>query len=121
MTENMIRDSNALGQYIDLMGEEGADFIIEIIDTFLEEAPENFKILDECYNNSNFGTFRRAAHTLKTGCSIVGATNLAEKFLILEEAGVSENILSVDQLLLGCKADFELLTMELEERKTALR
>ena len=95
MSEQMINDPNALDQYIDLMGEDGKEFIIEIIDTFLTDAINNFRHLDESMATNDYPTFRRAAHTMKTGCAIVGASALSQSFLMLEEAGAAGNLTSV--------------------------
>jgi HPt (histidine-containing phosphotransfer) domain-containing protein len=117
----MINDPNALDQYIDLMGEDGKEFVVEIIDTFLSDVINNFRHLDESLATNDYPTFRRAAHTLKTGCAIVGATALSQGFLILEEAGAAENLTSVGGFLEKYKLDFQKLKDELEQNKTAMQ
>ena len=119
MSEQIINDPNALDQYIDLMGDDGGEFIIDIIDTFLENAPDNFSLLDQGLTTNNPVIFRRAAHTLKTGCSTVGATELAKNFLKLEEAGEAGSLTSIRDLLEHCKSDYQLLKTELEKKKSA--
>jgi len=119
--EKMIINSSALDQYIELFGsEEGAEFIIEIIDTFIVDAPKNISLLFRSMTENDFVTFQRAAHTLKTGSAIVGATMLAENFLNLEEAGAEGNLTSKGSLVEKCKSDFQILTAELEKKKSAL-
>jgi len=120
MTEQMINDPNALNQYIDLTGAEGAEFIVEIINDFLEGAPGSFSELDESLAGNDFATFRRAAHSMKTGCATLGATELGKKFLALEEAGATGNLSSVDQALKICKAEFQKLKAELENKVSTL-
>ena len=120
MAEALLTDSNALDQYLDLLGEEGAAFIIDIIETFLEEAPENLKLLGESYSSADFSTFRRAAHTMKTGCSTVGASDLADQFFSLEEAGASEDFNPVGGILKECISNFELLKVELDKKRNAM-
>lgn len=120
MSEQMINDPNALDQYIDLMGEEGKEFVMEIIDTFLTDAINNFRHLDESMATNDYPTFRRAAHTMKTGCAIVGASALSQSFLMLEEAGAAGNLTSVGGFLEKCKLNFPRLKGELEQKKTSL-
>lgn len=119
MSGQIINDPNALDQYIDLMGEEGSEFIIDIIDTFLESAPDSFTLLDHSLATNDPATFRRAAHTLKTGCSTVGATVLAKNFLKLEEAGETGSLTSIRDLLEHCKREYKLLKTELDMKKSA--
>jgi len=116
----MISDPNALNQYIELMGAEGAEFISEIIEDFLDGASGLFRELDQSLSANDFVTFRRAAHSMKTGCATVGAIELGEKFLALEKAGEAGNLTSVDQALESCKLDFKVLQQELEHRKDTL-
>lgn len=120
MLNHQISDNQALGQYFELLGDEGPQFVIEIIDTFLEEAPDNFALLDQSYTTKDHGTFRRAAHTLKTGCSTVGAKELAQAFQELEDAGAIEDLTTVESLLKQCIDDFEILKNELEIQKGSL-
>ena len=61
MSDSLITNSNALDQYLELLGDEGAEFVIDIIDTLLEEAPENLRLLNDSFASSDFSTFRRAA------------------------------------------------------------
>jgi HPt (histidine-containing phosphotransfer) domain-containing protein len=121
MPETMIVSSYALDQYIDLMGEEGKVFVIEIIDTLLEDFPRSFEQLDESLIENDFVTFQRAAHTLKSSCATVGANELADKFLELELSGESQNLASVDQILAFCRSGFQQLKNELFCKKRELQ
>lgn len=120
MSEQLITDTNALNQYIDMMGDEGIEFIVDIIDTLLEDAPKNLGLLDQCLDSDDPVTFRRAAHTLKTGCATVGAKALAAQFLELEQAGAENDLTSAIDLLKKCKREFQSLSQELLEKKTSL-
>ena len=117
----MIENQNALDQYIDLLGDEGVEFIVDIIDTFLEDAPNNWRQIQESMAAKDHVTFRRASHTLKTGCATVGATTLSEKFLAMEKAGAANNILSVQSLMDRCKVELTLLARELVSKKKSLQ
>ena len=119
-TPKMIEDQNALNQYIDLLGDEGVEFIVDIIDAFLEDAPKNWKQIQDSMAEKDHVTFRRASHTLKTGCATVGAKTLSEKFLAMEQAGADNNILSVQSILGQCKTELKLLARELIEKKKSM-
>ena len=119
--EKIITDQAAFDQYIDLLGDEASSFIIDIIDTFLEDAPNQFSNLDVSLSKNDPETFRRAAHTLKTGCKTVGAMTLAEGFLELETHGESGDLSSMNSILNECKSKFDLLKSELIKKKETLK
>ncbi len=121
MSLKILVNSNALDQYIELMGEEGKEFVIEIIDIFLDDAPNQFEQLDKSLVENDSVTFRRAAHTLKTGCATVGADNLSRKVLDLESSGEKGNLTSIENDLEYCKNNFKILKEELFQKKAALQ
>lgn len=54
----------------------GADFIVELVDTFLEEAPGMITQLRLALDAGDVENFRRAAHSLKTNAATFGAIPL---------------------------------------------
>jgi len=56
----------------------GADFMPELIDTFLEDAPRMLDDLRRALAAGDVETFRRTAHSLKSNCRTFGALDLAE-------------------------------------------
>jgi HPt (histidine-containing phosphotransfer) domain-containing protein len=54
----------------------GADFIVELVDTFLEEAPGLIAQLRPALDAGDVEKFRRAAHSLKTNAATFGAMPL---------------------------------------------
>ena len=61
----------------ELQANAGADFVLELVDTFAEEAQ---RLLAELRNALAAGaaeSFRRAAHSLKSNSNTFGATRLA--------------------------------------------
>jgi HPt (histidine-containing phosphotransfer) domain-containing protein len=71
----------------DLKQISGADFINELIDTFLEDSPRLFNELKAANESGNADTFRRAAHSLKSNAATFGATQLSELAKELETLG----------------------------------
>ena len=45
----------------------GAEFINELIDTFLEDSPKLIEEMESALKANNVDSFRRAAHSLKSG------------------------------------------------------
>jgi HPt (histidine-containing phosphotransfer) domain-containing protein len=54
----------------------GADFAIELVDTFLTEAPSMLAELRRAFTAGDVDSFRRAAHSLKSNSNTFGALAL---------------------------------------------
>ena len=75
--------------FAELQASAGADFVRELIDTFLEEAPPMLDELREALAGSRAEPFRRAAHSLKSNASTFGAATLAAMARDLELQGLA--------------------------------
>ena len=72
----------------------GAEFVLELVDTFLQEAPGMLDELRGALAAQDADKFRRAAHSLKSNCNTFGALTLGAMARDLELTGaakVSEN------------------------------
>lgn len=65
----------------------GAEFINELIDTFLDDAPKMTLELKSALSANDADSFRRAAHSLKSNAATFGASQLAEMSKELEMLG----------------------------------
>lgn len=65
----------------------GADFINELIDTFLDDAPKLASQIRAALAAQDADAFRRAAHSLKSNAATFGAMDLAEIAKGLEALG----------------------------------
>ena len=61
----------------ELQDTAGADFVKELVQTFLEEAPVMLKELRDALAAGHVDAFRRAAHSLKSNSLTFGAGTLA--------------------------------------------
>jgi HPt (histidine-containing phosphotransfer) domain-containing protein len=68
----------------------GADFVAELVDTFLEEAPGMLKELRRTLAAGDADAFRRAAHSLKSNSNTFGAHTLGSMAKQLELAGLQQ-------------------------------
>ncbi len=66
----------------------GAEFVTELVDTFLEEAPRMLAELREAYAKRDAEAFRRAAHSLKSNSNTFGAMQLGNAARTLELEGL---------------------------------
>ena len=76
----------------------GADFIIELVGTFFEEAPPMLAELRESRDAGAADRFRRAAHSLKSNSLTFGAAALAELSRDLELGGMPADTAPLDAL-----------------------
>jgi histidine phosphotransfer protein HptB len=72
----------------ELQANAGADFVVELVDTFAEEAPSLLAELRASFASAAADRFRRAAHSLKSNSNTFGATRLAELARTLEMSGI---------------------------------
>ena len=92
----------------------GADFIGELINTFLEDAPNQLEQMRNALAVRDAESFRRAAHTIKSHAATFGATELAGLARELEMMG-RENNLETGNRLEVMKEAFEQVSHKLRE------
>jgi len=73
--------------FTELQDSAGADFVAELVQTFLEDAPGLLQTLRQAHMSGDAAGFRRAAHTLKSNGNTFGALHLAELARELEQRG----------------------------------
>jgi HPt (histidine-containing phosphotransfer) domain-containing protein len=76
-------------RYAELQDTAGADFVVELVDTFLQEAPGMLAELRAARAATDADGFRRAAHSLKSNGHTFGALALGALARDLELAGLS--------------------------------
>ncbi|MBI2799855.1 MAG: Hpt domain-containing protein [Gammaproteobacteria bacterium] len=76
----------------------GADFVRELADTFLEEAPPMIAELRAAFEARAAEPFQRAAHSLKTNANTFGALALGAQARELEQGGLPADATKLDAL-----------------------
>ena len=67
----------------------GAEFAVELVDTFLTEAPEMLAELRRAFGAGDADAFRRTAHSLKSNGNTFGARTFAAMAKELELGGMA--------------------------------
>jgi HPt (histidine-containing phosphotransfer) domain-containing protein len=67
----------------------GADFVLELVDTFLQEAPPMLNELRHALAAKDADKFRRTAHSLKSNSNTFGALTLGAMARELELGGMA--------------------------------
>ena len=75
--------------FAELQAAAGAEFVAELVDTFLEEAPQMLAELRRALAEGNADRFRRAAHSLKSNGNTFGARAFAAMAKDLELGGMT--------------------------------
>jgi histidine phosphotransfer protein HptB len=75
--------------FSELQSSTGADFVSELVTTFLEEAPRLLIDLRQAHAEQDGDRFRRIAHSLKSNAQTFGARNMAAEARILERDGLT--------------------------------
>ena len=81
-----------------LQQSSGADFVGELIDTFLEDSTRLVAELHSSLRAQDAETFRRAAHSLKSNAATFGANELAALARELEDFGRAKDLQIGDRL-----------------------
>ena len=84
--------------FSELQDSAGADFVVELVATFFEEAPQMIADLRGALAAGDAERFRRAAHSLKTNAHTFGATALGAQARELELGGLPADASGIDAL-----------------------
>ena len=87
-----------LATFAELQATAGAEFVTELADTFLEEAPLMLAELRDAQAQGSAERFRRAAHSLKSNSHTFGATTLGAMARELELGGLVADARPIDAL-----------------------
>jgi HPt (histidine-containing phosphotransfer) domain-containing protein len=85
----------------------GPDFMPELIDTFLEDAPRMLSDLQRTLEAGDSEGFRRTAHSLKSNAKTFGAQDLAESARELELIGRENRLKDASPKLEQLRTEYE--------------
>ena len=76
----------------------GAEFVVELVETFLQEAPVMLAELRSAQATGTADAFRRAAHSIKSNSHTFGATKLGDMARDIELGGMITDPAPIDAL-----------------------
>jgi HPt (histidine-containing phosphotransfer) domain-containing protein len=97
-----------------LVEDTDAEFVNELIDTYLEDSPHQIAELHRSLSLHNNENFRRAAHTLKSNSANFGASSLAEMAKELEDMAREDNLEGATEKLSAFEAAYAQVAVELK-------
>ena len=92
----------------------GAEFVTELVDTFLEDAPALLAELRAARTAADPDRFRRAAHSLKSNSQTFGATALGKLARALELNGLNTDAAADVAAIEAIDAAYALAAAELK-------
>jgi HPt (histidine-containing phosphotransfer) domain-containing protein len=93
----------------------GADFIGELIDTYLEDAPQLISDMKSSLNSKDADVFRRAAHSFKSNSATFGANRLSLLAKELETLGRENRLSEIGSRLDALEEAYGVVAKELKE------
>ncbi len=103
-----------LSTFEELKEMSGADFIDELIDTYLEDAPKLVSDMEAALQTGNVDAFRRAAHSLKSNSATFGAMHLSGLAKELEMLARENKLDEAGQQLPPAKSTLQAVMEELK-------
>ena len=103
--------------FAELQDSAGADFVAELVDTFLEEAPRMLAELRSAATTGKPEALRRAAHSLKSNAHTFGATRLGALAREIELNGLPVG--GGDAELAELAREYERVSARLQELRRA--
>ena len=71
-------DRDALNAFEELQSDDGSDLIIELIDLYLQDAPQQILAIGKASASAGWAELKHAAHNLKGSSSTLGVRHVAE-------------------------------------------
>jgi HPt (histidine-containing phosphotransfer) domain-containing protein len=98
----------------------GAAFVVELIDTFIDDGREQVGALRQALTANDVDTFRRAAHSLKSTSETLGAAGLAVLARELETLARGGSLDGADGRLGALAERYETVARELGDLRREL-
>lgn len=113
---DQVLDQATIESLMDSVGGD-AEFIAELIDTYVVDAPEQVDALKASLAASDIQGLVRPAHTLKSASASLGALGLAERCRQLELAANAGSLEGAADSIEGIAAELERVMTALERTK----
>ncbi len=100
-------DREALESLRDMAGENASEMLIEVIDSYLEDAPKLLHTISTAIAQGDAAALRQAAHTLNSTSATLGATTLSKFCKELEAIGRAGTVEGASERLPQLAAESE--------------
>jgi HPt (histidine-containing phosphotransfer) domain-containing protein len=102
---NDVLDVERLKAFEKVKSEDGSDFVIELIDLYLESTPQRIQAIREAASEKEWVVLKYTAHTIKGSSSTLGLHRIAQVCQELEATSFSSSDV-VDDLIQALESRF---------------
>lgn len=95
----------------------GQEFLVEMVELFLEHAPQRLTLANEAFAAGDLETVYRAAHSLKSTAANIGAARLQALAAELEERAAAGDAAAVEPMVQELNRRYERVRPELERER----
>ncbi len=113
-TDTSVLNVSVIEELQAAIDDDDTEIMGELIDIFLEDAPEQLTEIQQAIANEDSPKLALAAHTLKSNSALLGATTLSTLCQKLETTGYEEDLADAGQVLTQLKTEFEKVKIALE-------
>ena len=106
-----------LAVFVNLREMMGADFMVELVDTYLQDSPEMLAQMHQALDAQDAESFRRAAHSLKSNSANFGAMQLSSLARELEMMGRENRLEQAGETLVKAEKEYAQVEQALEALK----
>jgi CheY-like chemotaxis protein len=107
-------DTEVLQTFRQTMGENAEAFLTQLIDIYLEEAPDLLQAISAAITQTDASAMQRAAHTLKSSSASLGAITLSKLCQELEDMGQASTMTDALSLESQLKVEYERVKVALQ-------
>ena len=119
MTDQTLENTIDVPTFTALQESVGADFVKELVDTFLDDAPKMLDDLRDALAMRDAARFKRAAHSLKSNSNTFGALELGLLARSLELAGLDQALASDPDPLARLMSEYARVASRLKSLRNA--
>jgi HPt (histidine-containing phosphotransfer) domain-containing protein len=106
--------------FAELFGDGDAEFVSEIVDLFLADAPQRIADVIAAVDRGEARALNRAAHSLKGSSQCIGAMRLGRLGETIEHLAADGDLAAASRLVSGLAHELKLISHELEQRLAAM-
>lgn len=110
-------DRRALQAICDMAGDDVSSFLVEVIDSYLQDAPMLLQAIQTTGANGDVAGLKQAAHTLKSTSATLGAKTLSELCKQLEAMAFNASTTEALALSRELDAEYERVKAALQEER----
>ena len=112
-------DTKALQALRDMAGVAAKEVLVEVIDSYLEDAPKLVQAIAKAVAHQDAKALYHAAHTLKSTSATLGATHLSQLCRNLETIGRTGTIVDAVEIVSQVEAEYETVQAALQTERQA--